>query len=79
MPKFLTLFLKIPSITRKVESYYVSQKIPAYIYHKTYTLSYYDNILRELIKLAAMVTQTEDQRCCEILFRLINRMCQEFF
>ena len=56
MPKFLTLFLKIPSITRKVESYYVSQKMPAYIYHKTYTLSYYDNILRELIKLAAMET-----------------------
>ena len=45
---------------------------------KTWTLSYYADFLRELIKVAAMETQTEDRHCCEILFRVINRMCQDF-
>lgn len=43
-----------------------------------YTLIYYDDILRELIKLAAMEAHTEDQRCCEIFFEVINRMSQNF-
>ena len=45
---------------------------------KTWTLSYYADFLRELIKAAAMETQTEDRHCCEILFRVINRMSQDF-
>ena len=45
---------------------------------KTWTLSYYADFLRELIKAAAMETQIEDWHYCEILFRVINRMCQDF-
>ena len=44
----------------------------------TYILICYDDILRELIKLAAMEAHTEDQRCCEIFFEVINRMSPNF-
>ena len=41
---------------------------------KTYTLSYYDNLLRELIKLAIMVKKNEYKSCCALfLFGIINR------
>ena len=43
-----------------------------------YTLSCLDDILSEIMKLAAMETQTEHQRCCEIFFRIINRMGHNF-
>ena len=45
---------------------------------KTYTLSYYDDLLRELIKLAIMETKNEDKDCCALFLRGINRMCQKF-
>ena len=45
---------------------------------KTYTLSYYEDLLRELIKLAIMKTKNQDKHCCALFLRGINRMCQNF-
>ena len=44
---------------------------------KTYTWSYYDDLLRELIKFAIMQTKN-DKDCCALFLRGINRMCQNF-
>ena len=41
---------------------------------KTYTLSYYDSILKELVKLVTMETVTENAEYCELFFELINEM-----
>ena len=38
----------------------------------------YDDLLRELIKLAIMETKNEDEDCCALFLRGINRMCQNF-
>ena len=45
---------------------------------KTYTWSYYEDLLRELIKLAIMKTKNQDKHCCALFLRGINRMCQNF-
>ena len=44
---------------------------------KTYTLSYYDIRLKELVRLATMETSTEDKDCCKLFFININKMLQE--
>ena len=45
---------------------------------KTYTLSYYDEILKMMVKLVSMDTPHEDKTCCEIFFRKINDMIQVY-
>ena len=44
---------------------------------KTYTLSYYDIRLKELVCLASMETLTEDKDCCKLFFTNINKMLEE--
>ena len=45
---------------------------------KTYTLSYYDSILKELVKLVTMDTLTENAEYCELFFELINEIICKF-
>ena len=45
---------------------------------KTYTLSYYDSILREIIRLATMECPSENHKCCDLFFKTINRMMAEY-
>ena len=45
---------------------------------KTYTLSYYDSILKELVKLVTMETVTENAKYYELFFELINKMICKF-
>jgi len=45
---------------------------------KTYTLSYYDQILRQMVKVATMECPTEDKKCCKLFFTVINEMLQEY-
>ena len=44
---------------------------------KTYTLSYYDKFLCELVRLAVMETISEDWKGCEMFFKVINRMIKD--
>ena len=44
---------------------------------KTYTLSYYDIRLKELVYFATMETSTEHKDCCKLFFTNINKMLQE--
>ena len=41
-------------------------------------MSYHDDLLRELIKLAIIETKNEDKDCCALFLRGINRMRQKF-
>ena len=45
---------------------------------KTDTLSYYDGILRELVKLVTMEAEIENGENCELFFRVINQILQTF-
>ena len=45
---------------------------------KTYTLSHYDILIRQMVRLCTMVCPKEDRICCELFFRLINKMLQEY-
>ena len=45
---------------------------------KTYTLSYYDKNIREMVRLAIMETSKEDWKGCECFFKNINRMIREY-
>ena len=45
---------------------------------KTYTLSYYDSILKELVKLVTMETVTENAEYCELFLELINEIICKF-
>ena len=45
---------------------------------KTYTLSYYESILREMIRLARMECPFENHKCCKLFFKTINRMMAEY-
>ena len=41
-------------------------------------MSYHDDLLTELIKLAIIETKNEDKDCCALFLRGINRMRQKF-
>ena len=43
-----------------------------------HTLSYYDSILREMIRLATMECPFENHKCCELFFKTINRIVAEY-
>ena len=45
---------------------------------KTYTLFYYNSILKELVRLVTMDTLTENAEYCELFFELINEMICKF-
>ena len=45
---------------------------------KTYTLSYYDSVLREMVKLVAMESKYENSDYCEPFLKLINEMLHSF-
>ena len=45
---------------------------------KTYTLSYYDSLIREMVKLVTMEGTTEDHNYCEIFLHGINRMLNDY-
>ena len=45
---------------------------------KIYTLSYYDSILKELVKLGTIETLTEYAEYCELFFELIDEMNCKF-
>ena len=44
---------------------------------KTYTLSYYDIRLKELVRLTSMEISTDDKDCCKLFFSNVNKMLQE--
>ena len=45
---------------------------------KTYTLSYYDILIQQMVRLCTMQCPKEDRICCELFFRFINKMLQEY-
>ena len=45
---------------------------------RTYTLSYYDIVLKQLVKLATMEVERENGKYCEIFFQQINKMLIEY-
>ena len=45
---------------------------------KTYTLSYYDSLVREMIKLLTMESNAENSSYCALFFTLINEMFDKF-
>ena len=45
---------------------------------KTYTLSYYDILIQQMVRLYTMECPKEDRICCELFFRFVNKMLQEY-
>ena len=45
---------------------------------RTYTLSYYDIVLKQLVKLATMEVERENGKYCEIFFQQISKMLNEY-
>ena len=43
-----------------------------------YTLSYYDILIQQMVRLCTMQCPKEDRICCELFFRFINKMLQEY-